>query len=186
MWRSNYSRGHEKGYVPFNQNDSNMIVFYFLCKECERIFNAKRLRCWFCAITIVWTIDTVPLTRKLNKTREERASVSRSRVLRIWHARGLHVCSRAIFSRVEHHRSRVPREVHAHSSRVCLTNSWAVLYDKRSASALALGSHAFVGSLNATLVHASSLETLVLFLTLGGNVYATENQGNFEIFGTRT
>ena len=36
----NYSRGREKGYVPFNQDDSSTMVFNFLCEECKRIFNA--------------------------------------------------------------------------------------------------------------------------------------------------
>ena len=36
-----YSRGREKGYVPFNQDDSSTMVFNFLCEECKRIFNAE-------------------------------------------------------------------------------------------------------------------------------------------------
>ena len=38
-----YSMRHEKGYVPFNQDDSSTMVFSFVCMECNRIFNAKVL-----------------------------------------------------------------------------------------------------------------------------------------------
>ena len=41
--RALYSMGHEKGYVPFNQDDSSTMVFSFVCTECKGIFNAKVL-----------------------------------------------------------------------------------------------------------------------------------------------
>ena len=37
---THYSRGHENGYVTFNQHDSSRMVFSLLYEECKPLFNA--------------------------------------------------------------------------------------------------------------------------------------------------